>query len=135
MSIPAEYQVTLCVLRTVQTSKCGAKFRAEVAKESARNEKIAKKSLKAKSRAYVPELSVTKLRFSGPASGRCRQIFGAVAREAEISHSDSSLLLFDPEIERTLCRARQARRRAELARLASDNNPFDWSNSDSDSDT
>ncbi|MED6136721.1 hypothetical protein PIB30_058448 [Stylosanthes scabra] len=31
----------------------GAKFGAEVAKESARNEKIAKKSLKAKSRAYV----------------------------------------------------------------------------------
>nr|MED6126651.1 hypothetical protein [Stylosanthes scabra] len=30
-----------------------AKFGAEVAKESARNEKIAKKSLKAKSRAYV----------------------------------------------------------------------------------
>ncbi|MED6223651.1 hypothetical protein PIB30_076135 [Stylosanthes scabra] len=51
------------------------------------------------------------------------------------SHSDPGLLLFDPEIEQTLCRARQARRRAELARLASDNNPFDWSNSDSDSDT
>ncbi|MED6141573.1 hypothetical protein PIB30_104812, partial [Stylosanthes scabra] len=30
-----------------------AKFGAEVAKESARNEKIAKKSLKAKSRAYA----------------------------------------------------------------------------------
>ncbi|MED6188437.1 hypothetical protein PIB30_085966 [Stylosanthes scabra] len=30
-----------------------AKFEAEVAKESARNEKIAKKSLKAKSRAYA----------------------------------------------------------------------------------
>ncbi|MED6202763.1 hypothetical protein PIB30_108851, partial [Stylosanthes scabra] len=34
-----------------------------------------------------------------------------------------------------LHRARQARRRAELERLASDNNHFDWSNSDSDSDT
>ncbi|MED6201480.1 hypothetical protein PIB30_095505 [Stylosanthes scabra] len=53
----------------------------------------------------------------------------------EISHSDPGLLLFDPEIERTLRRARQTRRRAELTRLASDNNPFDWSNSDSDSDT
>ncbi|MED6208882.1 hypothetical protein PIB30_049282 [Stylosanthes scabra] len=31
----------------------GAKFGAKVAKESARNEKIAKKSLKAKSRAYA----------------------------------------------------------------------------------
>ncbi|MED6214271.1 hypothetical protein PIB30_101388, partial [Stylosanthes scabra] len=51
------------------------------------------------------------------------------------SHSDPGMLLFDPKMERTLRRARQARRRAELARLASDNNPFDWSNSDSDSDT
>ncbi|MED6164413.1 hypothetical protein PIB30_089782 [Stylosanthes scabra] len=46
------------------------------------------------------------------------------------SHLDLGLLLFDPEIERTLRRARQARRRAELARLASDNNPFDWPGED-----
>ncbi|MED6186884.1 hypothetical protein PIB30_070914 [Stylosanthes scabra] len=52
-----------------------------------------------------------------------------------ISHSNPGLLLFDPEIERTLHRARQARRRAELARLASDNILFDWSDSDSDSNT
>ncbi|MED6209556.1 hypothetical protein PIB30_055783 [Stylosanthes scabra] len=51
------------------------------------------------------------------------------------SHSDPGLLLFDPKIERTLRRARQARCRAELARLGSDNNPFDWSNSDSDTRT
>ncbi|MED6184537.1 hypothetical protein PIB30_048303 [Stylosanthes scabra] len=76
-----------------------------------------------------------KLHFSGPASGRRRQIFGAFAGEAEISHSDPGLLLFDPEIERTLCRARQARRRAELARLVSYNNPFDWSNYESDTRT
>ncbi|MED6213683.1 hypothetical protein PIB30_095684, partial [Stylosanthes scabra] len=51
------------------------------------------------------------------------------------SHLDPGLLLFDLEIERTLRRARQARCRAELARLASDNNPFNWSNSDSDTQT
>ncbi|MED6143459.1 hypothetical protein PIB30_006411 [Stylosanthes scabra] len=34
------------------------------------------------------------------------------------SHSSPGSLLFDPEIERTLRRTRQARRRAELARLA-----------------
>ncbi|MED6225307.1 hypothetical protein PIB30_092511, partial [Stylosanthes scabra] len=51
------------------------------------------------------------------------------------SHSDPGLLLFDPEIERTLRRARQAKSRVELARLASDNNSLDWSNSNSDSDT
>ncbi|MED6211026.1 hypothetical protein PIB30_069690 [Stylosanthes scabra] len=36
-----------------QTNNLRAKFGAEVANESARNEKIAKKSLKAKSRAYA----------------------------------------------------------------------------------
>ncbi|MED6109600.1 hypothetical protein PIB30_035194 [Stylosanthes scabra] len=55
--------------------------------------------------------------------------FGAKCTTGEFflvtSHSDPGLLLFDPEIERTLRRARQARCRAELARLASDNNPFD----------
>ncbi|MED6127846.1 hypothetical protein PIB30_092040 [Stylosanthes scabra] len=51
------------------------------------------------------------------------------------SHSDPGLLLFDPEIERTLRRARQARRRAKLARLALDNIPFDWSDSDSNTQT
>ncbi|MED6164185.1 hypothetical protein PIB30_087244 [Stylosanthes scabra] len=51
------------------------------------------------------------------------------------SHSDPGLLLFDPEIERTLRRARQARRRAELARLASDNIPFYLSDTDSDTQT
>ncbi|MED6149918.1 hypothetical protein PIB30_067198 [Stylosanthes scabra] len=76
-----------------------------------------------------------KLYFSGPATGCRRQVFGVVAGETEISHSDPGLLLFDPEIERTLRRTRQARRRTKLARLASDNNPFDWSNFDSDSDT
>ncbi|MED6221075.1 hypothetical protein PIB30_050969 [Stylosanthes scabra] len=59
---------------------------------------------------------------------------GSVHRDVQ-SHSDPGLLLFDPEIERTLRRARQAKRRAELARLASDNNPFNWCNSDFDSDT
>ncbi|MED6163895.1 hypothetical protein PIB30_084508 [Stylosanthes scabra] len=56
---------------------------------------------------------------------------------------DPDLLLFDPKIERSLRRSRQARRRAELdntlhsqvARLASDNNHFHWSDFDSDSDT
>ncbi|MED6222673.1 hypothetical protein PIB30_066559 [Stylosanthes scabra] len=51
------------------------------------------------------------------------------------SHSDPGSLLFDPEIERTLRRTRQARRRAELARLALDNNPFYFSECSSDSDT
>ncbi|MED6127257.1 hypothetical protein PIB30_086400 [Stylosanthes scabra] len=52
-----------------------------------------------------------------------------------VSVFDPGLLLFDPEIERTLRRARQAKRRAELARMASDNNTFNWSHSDSDADT
>ncbi|MED6109512.1 hypothetical protein PIB30_034304 [Stylosanthes scabra] len=52
----------------------------------------------------------------------------------ELSHSSPGSLLFDPEIERTLRRTRQARRRAELARLALNNNPF-YSDSSSDSDT
>ncbi|MED6124607.1 hypothetical protein PIB30_060469 [Stylosanthes scabra] len=46
-------------------------------------------------------------------------------RQKCVSYSDPGLLLFDPEIERTLRRARQARCRAELTRLASDNNSFD----------
>ncbi|MED6170697.1 hypothetical protein PIB30_033463 [Stylosanthes scabra] len=51
------------------------------------------------------------------------------------SHSDPGSLLFEPEIERTLRRTRQARRRAELARVALDNNPFYFFGSSSDSDT
>ncbi|MED6109631.1 hypothetical protein PIB30_035414 [Stylosanthes scabra] len=51
------------------------------------------------------------------------------------SHSDPGSLLFDPEIERTLRQIRQARRRAELAKLALNNNPFYSSDSSSDSDT
>ncbi|MED6125191.1 hypothetical protein PIB30_066370 [Stylosanthes scabra] len=51
------------------------------------------------------------------------------------SHSDPGSLLFDPEIERTLRRTRQARRRAELARLSLNSNPFYSSDSSSDSDT
>ncbi|MED6115136.1 hypothetical protein PIB30_087355 [Stylosanthes scabra] len=73
---------------------------------------------------------------SFPDQPRARhQILGAVVGEAEISHSDPGWLLFGLKIERTLRRARQARRRAELARLASDNILFDWFDSDSDSDT
>ncbi|MED6114358.1 hypothetical protein PIB30_079554 [Stylosanthes scabra] len=41
------------ITRRRGAKKSQAKFGAEVAKESARNEKIAKKSLKAKSRAYA----------------------------------------------------------------------------------
>ncbi|MED6122366.1 hypothetical protein PIB30_039038 [Stylosanthes scabra] len=51
------------------------------------------------------------------------------------SHSDPGSLLFDLEIERTLRRTRQARRRAELARLPLNNNPFYSSNSSFDSNT
>ncbi|MED6217444.1 hypothetical protein PIB30_017691, partial [Stylosanthes scabra] len=51
------------------------------------------------------------------------------------SHSDPGSLLFDPEIERTLRRTRQARCRAELARLTLNNNPFYSSDSSSGSDT
>ncbi|MED6176159.1 hypothetical protein PIB30_085412 [Stylosanthes scabra] len=51
------------------------------------------------------------------------------------SHSDPGSLLFDPEIERTLRRTRQARRRDELAKLALNNNPFYSSDSSSDSNT
>ncbi|MED6141238.1 hypothetical protein PIB30_101270 [Stylosanthes scabra] len=59
------------------------------------------------------------------------------------SHLDLDLLLFDPEIKRTLRRARHVRRRAELentlrsqaARLASGCNLIHWSDSDTDSDT
>ncbi|MED6128667.1 hypothetical protein PIB30_100128, partial [Stylosanthes scabra] len=65
------------------------------------------------------------LRFSGPVLGlapnfwrRCRGI------QKCVSHSDPGMLLFDPENEQTLRRARQAKRRAELARLASDKNPL-----------
>ncbi|MED6198386.1 hypothetical protein PIB30_065857, partial [Stylosanthes scabra] len=83
-----------------------------------------------------PELSATKLHFSGPASGPHAKFLALLpGKQKCVSHSDPGLFLFDPEIERTLRRARQARRQAELARLALDNNPFDWSNSDSDSDT
>ncbi|MED6158650.1 hypothetical protein PIB30_034707 [Stylosanthes scabra] len=49
-----------------------------------------------------------------------------------LSHSDPGSLLFDLEIERTLRRTRQARRRVELVRLALNNNPFSDSSSDSD---
>ncbi|MED6151596.1 hypothetical protein PIB30_083951 [Stylosanthes scabra] len=43
----------ICKSRFLDRAAAREKFRVEVAKESARNEKIAKKSLKVKSRAYV----------------------------------------------------------------------------------
>ncbi|MED6151361.1 hypothetical protein PIB30_081795 [Stylosanthes scabra] len=56
---------------------------------------------------------------------RACHVFGAVAGEAKyLSHSDPGSLLFDPEIERTLRRTRQAKRRAKLVRLALNNNHF-----------
>ncbi|MED6210607.1 hypothetical protein PIB30_065715 [Stylosanthes scabra] len=76
-------------------------------------------------------LSTTTTKASPPE--RACHVFGTVAGEAKyLSHSDPSSLLFDPLIERTLRRTRQARRRAELARLALNNNPFSDSSSDTD---
>ncbi|MED6124079.1 hypothetical protein PIB30_055737 [Stylosanthes scabra] len=63
-----------------------------------------------------------------PRPERARHVFGAVAGEAEyLSHSSPGSLLFDPKIERTL----RPKRRAELARLALNKNPFSDSSSDS----
>ncbi|MED6219310.1 hypothetical protein PIB30_034653 [Stylosanthes scabra] len=76
-------------------------------------------------------LSTTTTKASPPK--RACHVFGAVASEAEYLFVafESWSLLFDPEMERTLCRPRQTRRRAELGRLALNNNPF-YSSSDSD---
>ncbi|MED6149885.1 hypothetical protein PIB30_066923 [Stylosanthes scabra] len=71
---------------------------------------------------------------------RCRGIENMCA--CSWSNSDPNLLLFDPEIERTLRRARQVRRRIEFVsnlrsqteNLASVNNSSYSSNSDFDSD-
>ncbi|MED6181726.1 hypothetical protein PIB30_021996 [Stylosanthes scabra] len=71
--------------------------------------------------------------MKAPPPERACHIFGVVAREAEyLSYSDPGSLLFDPEIERTLRRTRQAGRQVELARLTLNNNPFSDSSSDSD---
>ncbi|MED6106132.1 hypothetical protein PIB30_002025 [Stylosanthes scabra] len=77
----------------------------------------------------LSELQRTK---ASPPERACH-VFGAVVGEAEyLSHSSPGSLLFDPEIERTLRRTRQAKRRAELARLALNNNRSSDSSSDSD---
>ncbi|MED6207981.1 hypothetical protein PIB30_040662 [Stylosanthes scabra] len=53
------------------------------------------------------------LTFCRPVSGP-HQIFGAVAREMKTSTSTPDLLLFDPEIKRTLRHARQVRRQIKF---------------------
>ncbi|MED6223027.1 hypothetical protein PIB30_070055 [Stylosanthes scabra] len=80
-----------------------------------------------------------------PGNGKHVRLFMVVCEYVDIvdmSNSDPNLLLFDPEIERTLRRARQVRRRIEfenslhsqIENLASENNSAYSSDSDFDCD-
>ncbi|MED6221650.1 hypothetical protein PIB30_056841, partial [Stylosanthes scabra] len=100
-----------------------ARIGAELAKKGTRNEGIMKKSLEANSVIYAYALKEW-----------------CIHTLQHRSNSEPDLLLFDPEIERTLRRARQVTRRLEFEnnsrsqtiKLASENNSVYSSDTDTD---